>query len=88
MKKQIPKFQSEQEEQEFWASHDSTEFLDWSKAAPAVFPDLQPTTKTISIRLTESMIATIKTLAHKRDVPYQSLIKAFLQDRIDAELRH
>lgn len=86
MPKQIPKFKNEDEEREFWATHDSTEYLDWEKAQPVVFPKLKPSTKTISLRLPESMLNKIRLLANKRDVPYQSLIKMFLQERIDQEL--
>ena len=86
--KKIPKFNSEDEEREFWATHDSTEFVDWSKARHAVFPNLKPSTKTISLRLPESIIAALKVLANKRDVPYQSLLKVFLAEKVEEELRH
>ena len=85
MDKKIPEFLNEDEEREFWANHDSTEYLDWSKAERAVFPTLKPSTKTISLRLPESMLNEIRQLANKRDVPYQSLIKVFLRERIDLE---
>ena len=87
-KKQIPAFKNEDEEREFWATHDSTEFFDWSKAKRAVFPNLKPSTKSISLRLPESIIAGLKVLANKRDVPYQSLLKVFLAEKVEAELRH
>lgn len=86
--KKIPGFKSEYEEREFWATHDSTEYLDWSKAKKAVFPNLKPSTKTISIRLPESLIEHLKALANKRDVPYQSLLKIFLSEKIEEELHH
>lgn len=86
--KKIPKFKSEDEEREFWATHDSTEYIDWSKAKKAVFPNLKPSTKTISIRLPESLIEHLKSLANKRDVPYQSLLKIFLSEKIEEELHH
>ena len=86
MPKQIPKFKSEDEEREFWAAQDSTGYLDWGKAKPAIFPKLKPSTKMISLRLPESMLNEIRLLANRRDVPYQSLIKIFLQERIDREL--
>ena len=86
MPKQIPKFENEDEEREFWATHDSTDYLDWSQAGPAMFPKLKPSTKTISLRLSESMLNELRLLANKRDIPYQSLIKVFLQERIDNEL--
>ena len=87
-KKQVPAFRNEDEEREFWATHDSTEFVDWSKAKRAVFPNLKPSTKTISLRLPESIIAALKLLANKRDVPYQSLLKVFLAEKVEEELRH
>jgi predicted DNA binding CopG/RHH family protein len=85
MSKSIPKFESEDEEQAFWATHDSTEYLDWDQAERVIFPRLKPSTKTISLRLPESMLNQIRVLANKRDIPYQSLIKVFLQERLDAE---
>ena len=86
MKKNIPKFKSEKEERQFWQKADSTEYIDWSDAEEVVFSRLKPSTKTISIRLPESMIEDLKLLANKRDVPYQSLLKIFLSERIDSEL--
>ncbi|MBT3191313.1 MAG: hypothetical protein HN341_02030 [Verrucomicrobia bacterium] len=87
--KKIPTFKTEAEEQEFWATHDSTEYVDWSKAKRAVFPNLKPSTKTISLRLPQTMLEELKLLANKRDVPYQSLLKVFLSERIESELeRH
>lgn len=86
MAKQIPEFENEDEEREFWASHDSAEYLDWEKAEQVVFPKLKPSTKTISLRIPESMLDEIRLLANKRDIPYQSLIKVFLRERIDSEL--
>ena len=85
MPKQIPEFKNEDEEREFWATHDSTEYLDWDQAERVAFPKLKPSTKTISLRMPESMLNQIRVLANKRDVPYQSLIKVFLQERIDDE---
>jgi len=87
-KKQIPVFKNEDEERAFWATHDSTEHLDWSKAKRAVFPNLKPSTKSISLRLPESVIAALKLLANKRDVPYQSLLKVFLAEKVEEELHH
>lgn len=83
----IPKFDSEDAEREFWATHDSADHVDWSRAKPAVFPRLKPSTQTISLRLPEPMLENLKMLANKRDVPYQSLLKIFLAERIEAELR-
>jgi len=89
MKKQkVPTFNTEEEESEFWATHDSTDLIDWSKAKRTVFPNLKPSTKTISLRLPESIIAALKVMANKRDVPYQSLLKVFLSERIEEELRN
>lgn len=85
--KRIPKFKNEDRERAFWAAQDSTEVIDWSKAQMAVFPNLKPTTKSISLRLPESMLANLKMLANKRDVPYQSLLKVFLEERLGEELR-
>ncbi len=84
--KKIPKFKSEAEETEFWATHDSTEYIDYSTAKRMVFPNLKPSTKTISIRLPESLIEHLKLLANKRDVPYQSLLKMFLSEKVEEEL--
>jgi predicted DNA binding CopG/RHH family protein len=87
MKKRVPKFKSEDEERKFWATHDSTEFVDWKKAKRTVLPNLKPSIKTISLRLPESMLEELKLLANKRDVPYQSLLKIFLSERIQKELK-
>jgi predicted DNA binding CopG/RHH family protein len=86
MKKEIPKFKNEAEERLFWQQHDSSEYLDWSDAEEAILPRLKPSTRSISIRLPESMIEELKVLANKRDVPYQSLLKIFISERIDTEL--
>lgn len=85
-KKKIPTFKSENEERRFWASEDSADYLDWGQARQVVFPNLKPSLKTISLRLPESMIEELKLLANKRDVPYQSLLKLFLSERIKREL--
>jgi predicted DNA binding CopG/RHH family protein len=86
MKKKIPKLENEDQEREFWATHDSTEYVDWDKAKRMRFPSLKPSTRTISIRLPESMLDDLKMLANKRDVPYQSLLKIYLAERIKEEL--
>ena len=86
--KNIPKFKNEDEEREFWAKADSSEYLDWKKAERVTLSKLKPSTKTISLRLPEFILDEIKMIANKRDVPYQSLIKIFLKDRIDQELKH
>ena len=85
-KKRVPTFKSEAEERRFWSSHDSTEYLDWSKARRALFPNLKPSVKTISIRLPESLLHSLKTLAHERDVPYQSFVKMILAERVEEAL--
>ena len=85
-KKQIPKYRSEDRERDFWASADSTKYVDWNEAQRVAFPNLKPSLKTISLRLPEMMLAELKALANKRDVPYQSLLKMFLAERIAAEL--
>jgi len=83
--KEIPEFKDEDEERQFWWTHDSTEYVDWDKAQRVVFPNLKPTTRTISLRLPVSMLDRLRVAANKRDVPYQSLIKIFLKERLDEE---
>jgi predicted DNA binding CopG/RHH family protein len=85
--KKIPEFQTEEQEREFWAKEDSTEYVNWSKARNATFPNLKPSVKSISLRLPVDMINNLKVLANKRDVPYQSLLKVFLSERIEQEMR-
>ncbi len=85
--RKLPKFKSEKDETEFWATHDSTGYIDYSKAKRGIFPNLRPTTRTISIRLPESLIEHLKVLANKRDIPYQSLMKMFLIERIEKEFK-
>jgi predicted DNA binding CopG/RHH family protein len=85
--KVIPKFESEDAEREFWATHDSADYVDWSRAKRVSFPNLKPSTRTISLRLPEALIENLKMLANKRDVPYQSLLKIFLAERVEQELR-
>jgi predicted DNA binding CopG/RHH family protein len=85
--KPIPRFESEDEEREFWAIHDSADYVDWSRAKTVSFPQLKPSTRTISLRLPEGLLENLKILANKRDVPYQSLLKIFLAERVDQELR-
>ena len=78
--KKVPHFKSEDEERKFWASHDSTEYVDWNKAIKNVrFPNLKPTTKPISIRLPEYMIDELKEKANEVDIPYQALIKNYIK---------
>jgi len=86
-RKRVPEFQSEDEERKFWAEQDSTEFIDWRTAVPRKLPNLRPTLRTISLRLPVSMIEDLKILANRRDVPYQSLLKVFLAERLARERR-
>jgi len=85
-RKRIPKFKDEAAEREFWSREDSTQYVDWSRAQTVTLVNLKPTLRTISLRLPEAMIAELKLLANKRDVPYQSLLKVFLAERIREEL--
>ena len=85
--KSLPRFRNEAAERTFWQRHDSSAYLDWTKARPARFPNLQPSTATISLRLPQGMLDDLKVLARKQDVPYQSLLKIYLADRLTAESR-
>jgi predicted DNA binding CopG/RHH family protein len=85
--KKIPEFESEEQEREFWSEHDSSEYVDWSQAERVTLANLKPSTKTISVRLPESLLEELKLLANKRDVPYQSLLKLYLAERVKKELR-
>jgi len=85
--KKIPKFRSEAQERDFWAKVDSSDYLNWSQGKRVRFPNLKPSLRTISLRLPELMIEELKLLANKRDVPYQSLIKIFLAERLEKELK-
>lgn len=80
--KVVPEFANEEEERKFWEQNDSSDYLDWNKAQPVVMPNLKPTTKTISLRLPQHLLDSIKTAANARDVPYQSLIKVWLQEKL------
>ena len=82
-KKEIPHFETETAEKEFWMAEASTSYIDWSSAQIAKFPNLKPTTRSISIRLPEHMINDLKILANQRDIPYQSLVKIFLSEKIE-----
>ena len=86
--KPIPRFESEDQERELWATQDSTDYVDWSRAKLTTFSRLKPTTQTISLRLPEFLLENLKMLANKRDIPYQSLLKVFLAERIEQELRN
>ncbi|MEX0881201.1 MAG: BrnA antitoxin family protein [Thermoanaerobaculia bacterium] len=85
-RRQLPTFGSEEEERSFWAERDSTDYVDWTAARRRAFPNLRPTLRTISLRLPESMINHLRVLANKRDIPYQSLLKQFLAERLQREL--
>jgi len=82
----IPNFNTEDEERGFWSKNDSSDYIDWSKSKNVVLPNLKPSTKKISLRLPEIMIEELKLLANKRDIPYQSLLKIYLSEKIDQEL--
>lgn len=86
--KKIPRFKNEDEEAEFWATHDSTDYFDINKAIvnPA-FPNLKPSTKTMTIRVPQALIDDLKRIANKKDVPYQSMVKIFLDEKVREEIR-
>ena len=81
-RKNIPSFKSEEEERAFWETHDSTDYLDWTQAQQVIMSNLKPSTKTISLRLPQHLLDSIKAAANARDVPYQSLIKVWLQEKL------
>lgn len=85
MKKKLPEFKNEEDEREFWATADSTKYLDWPSGKQRKFVRLKPSLRTISLRLPVSMIEDLKVLANRRDVPYQSLLKVFLAERLARE---
>jgi len=85
--KAIPKFKNEDAEREFWAKHDSSELINWQRAKRVILPELRPSSQTISLRLPKPMLDRLKALANKRDVPYQSLLKIFVAERLEAELK-
>ncbi len=85
--KKIPEFKTEAEERAFWETHDSSDYVDWSKAQSTSFPNLKPSTKTISLRLPETLLDRIKIEANRRDMPYQSLIKAWLMEDVEESRR-
>lgn len=85
--KLVPKFKDEDEEREFWAAHDSSDYVDWSQAEEVIFPNLKLSTRSISLRVPEWLLAELKALANKRDVAYQALIKIFLSERVQQERR-
>jgi predicted DNA binding CopG/RHH family protein len=85
MKKPIPKPKSEDTEREFWATHDSTDYIDWRRSKRLTLANLKPSSQTISLRLPKPMLDRLKLLANRRDVPYQSLLKMFVADRLKTE---
>lgn len=85
--KPIPMFKDEDEERKFWAVADTSEYFDWSKAEVAIFPNLKLSTQSISLRLPQTLLARLKSLANQKDVPYQSLMKIFLAERVQQELQ-
>jgi predicted DNA binding CopG/RHH family protein len=85
VKESMPKFRSEDEERDFWAEHDVVDYFDWERSVPGSFPALKPSTKTISVRLPQALLEELKALANERDVPYQSLLKIFLAERVARE---
>ena len=87
MRKPIPKFKNEDEERAFWSEHDSSEYLNWKSAERVLFPNLKPSTRAISLRLSESLLDALRQMANERDVLYQSLIKIFLQERIEEDFK-
>jgi predicted DNA binding CopG/RHH family protein len=87
MSKKIPNFKNEEEEREFWSKHDSSEYLNWITAERVLFPNLKPSTQAISLRLPEPLLNALRQLANERDVPYQSLIKMILQERIEQDFK-
>lgn len=87
VKENMPKFRSEDEERDFWAEHDVVDYFDWERSVPGSFPALKPSTKTISLRLPQALLEELKALANERDVPYQSLLKIFLAERVARERR-
>ena len=84
--KKLPQFKNEDEERSFWSSHDSSDYLDWSKAERVTLSKLKPSIKKISLRLPASMLEELKLLANKKDIPYQSLLKIFLAERLEKEI--
>ena len=85
VKEPVPKFRTEDEEREFWAEHDVVDYFDWEKSVAGSFPALKPSTQTISLRLPKALLEELKSLANERDVPYQSLLKIFLSERVARE---
>ncbi len=85
--KPIPNFKNEDEEREFWATHDSTDYVDWSKARHVIFPNLQLTKRPISLRITDSLLAKVKMVANKKDMPYQTLMKQYISEGLEKDFK-
>jgi len=85
--KQIPTFKSEDEERDFWGSHDSTDYIDWSTARRVVFPNLKLTKKPISLRVQQGLLSQVKAVANKKDMPYQTLIKQYIAKGLEQDLK-
>ncbi len=83
--KPIPKFKNEDEERDFWSNHSTVDYFDFSKSVKVRFPNLKPSTRTITVRIPESLYEDLKILANKKDVPYQSLLKIFLSEKVKEE---
>src|SRR5713226_2477867 len=86
-RKSLPRFVSEDQERRFWATHDTADYFDWSRAVRPTLPDLRPSTAAISIRLPVPLLEELKSLANERDVPYQSLMKVFLAEQVARQRR-
>jgi predicted DNA binding CopG/RHH family protein len=85
VKESMPRFRNEDEERDFWAEHDVVDFFDWDKSIEGSFPALKPSTQTISLRLPQALLEELRAMANERDVPYQSLLKIFLAERVARE---
>ena len=85
--KSIPKFKNEDEERNFWAKADTSEYFDWSKARRVIFPNLKLTKRPISLRISTSLLAKVKVVANKKDIPYQTLMKQYISEAIEKEFR-
>lgn len=85
--KQIPEFKNEDQERDFWATHDSTDYIDWSKAKHVIFPNLKLTKQPISLRVTTSLLAKVKSVANKKDMPYQTLMKQYISQGVEKEFQ-
>ena len=85
LKKKIPIFKNESEEIKFWSKHDSTDYIDYNKGKKEIFSNLRPTSHSISIRIPDYLLNRLKMLAHKKDIPYQSLMKIYISEKMDEE---